>query len=99
MTNWRTTIGGAISATGTTLFGVGTVVQFTDVSHDIKNTLIYIAIAGFLMSAVGKGVTSFFAADAQTLKDVVNQTNVNTIQIADTKTKLEETQFIKKDNV
>ncbi len=106
MKNWRTTISAAVTVTGTALVGVGGLTQLNQLNPNSKGmsdsqmvVMWYIMAAGFVLSAVGKGLGLLFAADATVLKDVVQQTKVNTSQIEDTKNKLEETQFIKKDNV
>ena len=104
MTNWKTNLGGAVSVTGTTLIGVGLLTQLTQLSPNTATILSahqlaamwYVALTGFVLSALGKGLTSLFAADASALKQVVEQTNaiaeqtnVNTIQIASTKATVE----------
>ena len=69
MTNWRTNLGGAISVTGTTLIGVGVLGNLgEDKTH--ATLLWWIALIGFILSAVGKGVTSLFAADASQVKNI-----------------------------
>lgn len=76
-TNWRTNLGGAISVTGTSLIGVGVLPQLlqlnpesaTILSHGQLAALWYVALAGFILSGLGKGFTALFAADAT----VVNQ--------------------------
>lgn len=82
MTNWKTNLGGAISVTGTTLIGVGIVPQLAGVPSKI---LTGCAIVGFIMSAVGKGVTALFAADASQVKQLTArvenvENNTTTIQ-------------------
>ncbi len=106
MTNWRTNLGGAISVTGTLLISVGTLTQLTQLSPNTSTMLNpsqlaamwYVALAGFVLSAIGKGVTALFSADAKVLKEVVaqsnaiaTQTNFNTVQISDTKAKVDTT--------
>lgn len=80
MTNWRTNLGGAISITGTSLIAIGTLSQLTQLSPDTAvltphqlRALWYVAVVGFVLSAVGKGVTALFAADATTVKNIQNQ--------------------------
>ena len=111
MTNWRTNLGGAISVTGTLLISVGTLTQLTQLSPNTSTLLNpnqlaamwYVALAGFVLSAIGKGFTALFSADARVLKQVVEQsnavaqqTNFNTVQIADTKKQVEETTLLTK---
>jgi hypothetical protein len=97
MINYKTTIGGAISTLGSSLIGIGVLPQFSvDLSPDYKATLWYLALSGYVINIIGKFLTSLFAADASALKEVVEQsnaiaqqTNVNTVQIADAKAALE----------
>ena len=103
MTNWRTNLGGAISVTGTTMISIGILTQLTQLSPNTPmpspgqlKTMWYVALVGFVLSAVGKGFTALFAADSKTLNDVAEktnaiaqQTNANTVQIADTKQAVE----------
>jgi len=99
MTNWKTNLGGAIGIIGSSLFGIGSLTQLTQLSpnstilspHQLA-VLWYVAVAGIVISAIGKGLTSLFAADAAALKQVVEKTEViaqkteaNTNQIATTK--------------
>ncbi len=83
MKNWRTNLGGAISVTGTTLIGVGLLTQLSQLSptsnmltpHQLL-VMWYVALIGFIFSAIGKGITALFAADArrvQSLQDQINQ--------------------------
>ena len=65
--NWRTNLGGAVSVLGTSLIGVGVVPQLAGTS---SKALTYMAVAGFVLSAVGKSLTALFAADAAQLKNV-----------------------------
>lgn len=79
--NWRTNLGGAISVTGTSLIGIGVLPQLTQLSPNTSSTLTphqlaalwYVALAGFILSGIGKGVTALFAADAAQLKSVQAQ--------------------------
>lgn len=68
MNNWRTNLGGALSVTGTTLIGVGVLGNLSNNLHSA--ILWYVALAGFVLSAAGKGLTSLFAADAKTVNNV-----------------------------
>ncbi len=84
MTNWRTNLGGAISITGTSLIGIGVLTQLTQLSPDAASMLspaVYklmwiVALIGFVLSAIGKGVTALFAADAKSVKDIQAQINL-----------------------
>lgn len=64
MTNWRTNLGGALGALGTTLIGVGVVPQLGGTPSKF---LTYMAVSGFIISALGKFFTALFAADAATV--------------------------------
>lgn len=77
--HWQTNLGGAVSVTGTTLIGVGVLAQLTQVAPE--NALLttsqltlmwYVALFGFVLSAVGKGMTALFAADAKTVNSVAD---------------------------
>jgi hypothetical protein len=61
MKNWKTTIGGAFSALGTSLAGVGTVSALSGISPKI---MCGIALGGFALSALGKFFACLFAQDA-----------------------------------
>jgi hypothetical protein len=59
-TSWKTTLGGALTATGHTLMGVGVVPQLAGAQ---SKALLYIALAGFVLGAAGTFFTGLFAAD------------------------------------
>jgi TRAP-type C4-dicarboxylate transport system permease small subunit len=59
-TSWKTTLGGALTATGHTLMGVGVIPQLAGAQ---SKALLYIALAGFILVAAGTFVTGLFAAD------------------------------------
>lgn len=72
-TNLKSTIGGAFSALGSALMGIGIVPQLSGVP---SKALTYVALAGFVCNAIGSFLGHLFAADAKTvsdLKDVVAQ--------------------------
>jgi hypothetical protein len=79
MTNWKTNLGGAIAVTGTSLIGIGVLTQLTQLSpdvalpHSVLTGMWYVALDGFILSAIGKGVTALFAADASQV-DKIAQT-------------------------
>lgn len=79
--NWKTSLGGAISIMGTSLIGIGTLTQLTQLSPTtnvppkLLTLMWYVAAGGFILSAIGKGITSLFAADASTVSDVVSRVN------------------------
>jgi len=80
MKNWRTNLGGAIAVTGTALLAVGTLSQLSQLEPDASvlttkqlHVMWYVALVGFVMVAIGKGITALFAADAAQVKDLQNQ--------------------------
>jgi hypothetical protein len=80
MKNWRTNLGGAIAITGTTMIGVGMLSQLTQLSpnsniltpHQLA-VLWYVALVGFILSAVGKGIAFLFAADSKQVQNLQDQ--------------------------
>ncbi len=79
--NWRTNLGGAISVTGTGLIGIGVLSQLSQLSPKTQvlspeqlAVMWYVALSGFVLSCVGKGVTALFAADAKALDQTKQQT-------------------------
>lgn len=68
--SWQTTIGGAFSALGTTLMGIGVVPQLGGTSN---KTLTGIAMAGFICTAIGQFLAHLFAADARQLASLQRQ--------------------------
>jgi hypothetical protein len=85
----KTNLGGAISITGTTLIGIGVLTQLaqfapnTNVPPSLLAAMWYVALAGFIISALGKGVTAYFAADAKDVQEVEAKIN-NVAQSVDT---------------
>jgi len=77
----KTNLGGAISVTGTSLIGIGVLTQLSQLSpttnvlspHQLA-ALWYVALAGFIISGIGKGLTAYFSADASEVKDVAKKT-------------------------
>ena len=74
--NWRTNLGGALGALGSTLVGVGVVPQLSGTPN---KTLTVIATVGFIVSAAGKFFTALFAADASTV--ATTQTQIAELQL------------------
>lgn len=70
MKNWKTNLGGAISVMGTSLIAVGVLGNLTSGPH--SSALWYIALFGFICSAIGKGITALFAADATVVNNIAN---------------------------
>ena len=65
--HWRTSLGGAVSITGTSLIGIGVIT--TQMSVPTK-LIVGITVAGFILSGIGKGLTALFAADAGTVNNI-----------------------------
>jgi hypothetical protein len=65
MTNYKTTIGGAVSSLGTGLIGMSIVPQLAGIK---SNWLLGITVAGYVINLIGKFLTSLFAADAAALQ-------------------------------
>jgi hypothetical protein len=60
MKDWKTTLGGALSALGTTLMGVGTVTALNGTNTKWIQGMM---IGGFILSAFGKFFTALFTPD------------------------------------
>jgi hypothetical protein len=65
--HWQTNIGGAIGTTGTVLLGVGLVPQLLGLPSKVLTAIL---VTGLVLSAIGKGMTALFAADAKTVNNV-----------------------------
>lgn len=76
--NWKSTIGGAFSALGTALMGVGIVPQL---SGTPSHVLTVIAMIGFCCNAIGAFLGHLFAADASQLAIVSAQVDSNTASV------------------
>ncbi len=73
--NWKSTIGGAFSALGSALMGIGIVPQLAGTT---SKTLTYVAMAGFISNAIGSFLGHLFSADAATVKTLATQVDANT---------------------
>lgn len=71
MKSWKTTLGGSLSSLGKTLMGIGIVPQLG--TGEAKPILTYIAVTGFILSAVGGFFASLFAADKTSVQATVDQ--------------------------
>jgi len=69
LSNYKTTLGGALSALGKTLMGVGIVPQLGGTPSKF---LTGCAALGFLLDAVGGFFAHLFSADAKTLQSLAN---------------------------
>ena len=65
--NYKSTIAGAFSALGSTLMGVGIIPQLNGAPSAL---LTWIALAGFIINAIGSFLGHLFAADAKTLGEL-----------------------------
>lgn len=61
--NWRTSLGGAVGVAGTSLLGVSLCAAFKD-----EPILFWTIFSGAILSAVGRGMSAFFAADAKVVE-------------------------------
>ena len=78
MTSWKTTIGGALSALGTTLMGVGLVPQ---VANGPSPLLMWVSISGFIVSALGTFFSHLFAADKSDMIKRIKESESDTKQL------------------
>ena len=76
--SWKTTIGGAFVALGTTLMGIGVVPQL---SGEPNKTLSAIALVGFVVSAIGQFFAHLFAADQTSVIDAIQKSGGDTSQL------------------
>ena len=75
MKSWRTTLGGALSTLGKTLMGIGVVPQL---SGEPKPFLTYVAIAGFVLDALGGFFAHLWAVDQTTVINMLKKTGTDT---------------------
>ncbi len=73
--NYKTTLGGALSAFGKTLMGVGIVPQLSGAHSTV---LTYVAMTGFICDAAGGFFGHLFSADAETVNNLIAQVQSNT---------------------
>jgi hypothetical protein len=76
--NIRSTIGGAFSALGTSLIGIGVVPQLAGTPNKL---LTWIAMGGFVCQAIGQFLGHLFAADAKAVATLTEQVQANTTAI------------------
>ena len=70
--SWKSTLGGALSALGTSLVGVGVVPQLSGMP---SQTLTRVALAGFVFQALGQFFGHLFAADADVVTKAIQNGN------------------------
>lgn len=85
MKNWKTTIGGAFSATGVTLMGVGVVPQL---QGSTSKFLTYCTIAGFVCTAIGTFLGHLFAADSETVNNLAAKVDDHEQRISENTTQI-----------
>lgn len=75
MKHWQTNLGGAISITGSALLAVGILPQLggSSLADSHGEALWWITVAGFILTAIGKGMTALFAADASKLAQLASR--------------------------
>lgn len=71
MNCWRTSLGGAIGVTGTALVGIG-ISSHLLIGIDAK-IVGYTCLAGFVLSAIGKGIDSLCGADNKEVKQALQE--------------------------
>ena len=76
--SWKTTLGGALSALGKTLMGIGVVPQL---SGEPKPFLTYVAVAGFVLDALGSFFAHLFAVDQGALIDALKKVGTDTTRL------------------
>jgi hypothetical protein len=79
MKSWKSTLGGALSATGTFLVGIGVVPQLSGSSSTM---LTYIALVGFFLQAAGTFFGHLFSADKSAVESVLRAQQATNVQIA-----------------
>jgi hypothetical protein len=75
MKSWKTTLGGALSSMGKVLLGIGVVPQL---SGEPNQMLSYIAIAGFLLDAMGGFFAHLFSADQASVVNMIEKSGGDT---------------------
>jgi hypothetical protein len=68
--SWQTTLGGALSAAGSMMVGIGVIPQLGGQSNKL---LSWVALVGFFLNVAGTFFAHLFAADAVQLASVQRQ--------------------------
>ena len=76
MKNWKTTLGGSLSALGTTLMGVSIVPSLT--SMTAAENLKWLVITGFIIQAVGGFFANLFSADQSSVLKMIERSGGDT---------------------
>lgn len=66
--NWRTSLGGAVGVFGTTLIGAALLATIAGTNATYRKMVFITAFAGVILSATGKAITAWYAADAKELE-------------------------------
>ena len=77
MKNWRTSLGGAIGVFGTTLIGAGVLFHVVEEDVAYKKVIFMTVFIGVLLSAAGKAICAFSAADAKELAKLQQEHNTD----------------------
>lgn len=80
--NWRTSLGGAIGVFGTVLIGTPVVWLTT---QSCPRWITVTAMSGVFLSAGGKAITAFFAADAKVVEAMQKTFDTDHFQRPDSK--------------
>lgn len=75
MTSWKSTIGGALSATGTMLVGIGVIPQLKEGPSGYLQT---VALIGFALQAAGTFFGHLFAADKTEVQQMIEKSKSDT---------------------
>lgn len=80
MKSWKSTIGGAFAALGTALMGIGIVPQFYQAPNNgvPSSVFTWIMIIGFILNGIGIFFGHLYAADQQTMIDLLNRAGIDT---------------------
>lgn len=76
MRSWKSTIGGAFSAFGTTLMGVGVLPMVA--GGPPSQLLAYIALTGFILNAIGTFCAHLFSADRSDVRRMFENSEEDT---------------------
>jgi len=84
MKNYRSTIGGSVSALGTFMFAAPMV--FVSTQYECpKTVIICFMVAGFILQGLGQFFSSLFAADAKDVHALKQEVKTNTEFLAKSK--------------
>ena len=70
--NWKTNLGGALQLVGKSLLGIG---LFPQLAGDHANLFFYTAFVGFVLEAIGQGITALFSADSSQVANLAARVN------------------------